>query len=102
VDDETRRDLEATVGARRELGAAHDEELIDGFLERLDKRLGEPRGKPARREPDRRNEPFVLTLVTLGVSIPLLGIAAGTAGLAGIIVIAIALVAVMAILHERS
>src|SRR4051794_39446285 len=37
--DETRADLRATVAARSELGRAHEDELVDGFLERLDQRL---------------------------------------------------------------
>jgi hypothetical protein len=39
VETEARRELEATVAARRELGPEHDDALIDGFLERIDREI---------------------------------------------------------------
>src|SRR5689334_831860 len=35
VEEPTRHELEATIAARRELGPAHDAELIEGFLDRI-------------------------------------------------------------------
>ena len=46
MSDDPRTELEATLAARRELGSGHDEELISGFLERLESRLGERRARP--------------------------------------------------------
>jgi hypothetical protein len=91
MDQETRSDLEATVQARRELGPAHDDELIEGFLERLDRRLDE--GKTAREleRKARRDHQKEMILGAMGISIPLLAIAAVFAGLAGIIVVCAAL-----------
>jgi len=36
---EVQKELEATVAARRELGEEHEEHLIAGFLERIDKEI---------------------------------------------------------------
>ncbi|MFJ9777693.1 hypothetical protein ACIRVF_41710 [Kitasatospora sp. NPDC101157] len=37
--DELRRDLDATLQARKELGKEYEEELVDSFMKRLDARL---------------------------------------------------------------
>jgi hypothetical protein len=78
-DQEVRRDLEATVAARRELGPSHDRELIDGFLERIDKRLEErrPRAVKPMDEEESRGMVFVMGLVSLGCGIPITAIALG-------------------------
>jgi hypothetical protein len=97
-----RDDLEAAVEARRELGPAHEAEIIDGFVERMEKsidqriddRIGRLRETRATRG---RDGDYTVTYVSLGVSIPMLGIAGGIAGLAGIIVVCLALVLVNAI-----
>jgi hypothetical protein len=39
LEDDAQKELEATVAARRELGPEHDEHLIAGFLERIDKEI---------------------------------------------------------------
>jgi hypothetical protein len=102
VDDpEMRRELEATVDARRELGAAHDDELIDGFLERLDRRLAQrsvDRSKDLQRRREHQKE---LILGAMGISVPLFALAAIFTGLAGVIVVA-AVLAVIALAVSRS
>ncbi|KJS55746.1 hypothetical protein [Streptomyces rubellomurinus] len=37
--DELRRDLDATLQARKELGKEYEDELVDSFMKRLDSRL---------------------------------------------------------------
>ena len=94
-----RDELEAAIGARRELGAEHEPELVAGFLDRIDRELDRriderlaKRSPPARA---RGREPMLpVTFVSLGVAIPLIAIAGGIAGLAGIIVVCLALVLV--------
>jgi hypothetical protein len=100
MDSETRRDLEATVGARRELGAEHEDVLIQGFLERLERRVGPVRADPhdLKRRRDHQKE---LILGGMGISIPLLAIAGGIAGLPGIIAVCAALI-VVAIVAARA
>jgi hypothetical protein len=39
LDGEPQKELEATVAARKELGPEHEEHLIAGFLERIDKEI---------------------------------------------------------------
>jgi len=36
---ETQKELEATLAARRELGPGHDEHLVAGFLDRIEKEI---------------------------------------------------------------
>jgi hypothetical protein len=89
-----RDELHVAIEARRELGPTHEPELVERFVERIEKRIDERiRAGTANRRGGRDHETFVITLVSLGISIPLLGIAGGTAGLAGVIAVCIALVA---------
>jgi hypothetical protein len=106
VDEETRRDLDATVAARRELGAEHDDQLVAGFLERIekevDRRVDErlsDRRLAADEAEERHGMAFVVSLVSLGVSIPLLGIASGSTGM--MLAVLAMVVAVNAIVWRR-
>ena len=90
-----RDELEATIEARRELGREHEDQLVAGFLDRIDKELD--RRIDARlaekRDGDGRGGPaFVITMVSLGVSIPLLGIASGSHVAMAMVLAAIVLV----------
>jgi hypothetical protein len=100
VDAETRRELEATVEARRELGPTHDDDLIDAFLERLDRRLADRGTDAVRSDKQRRAHQKEMTLGAMAISIPLIAIAGGIAGLAGIIAVCAAL-AVIAIVSRQ-
>lgn len=91
-----RSELEAAIEARRELGHELEPHVIDSFVERIERRLGEPRTHFANR--DRRREgSFVLAIVSLGVAIPITAIAVTQAGLVGLIVVWIGIVAVNAV-----
>ena len=87
-------ELAATLEARRELGAARDDELIPGFLERIDReidrRVDDRVGKLAPRK--RRGSP--LHPGNLAVCIPLIAIAGGIGGVAGLGIAFLALVIV--------
>jgi len=89
-----REELQAALGARHELGADYEPQLVDSFLERVEKRLDE-RGahQPVRRDQEHYTV-TPLVLGSLGLSIPLLAIAGGTAGLGGVALISIAIVLV--------
>jgi len=100
VEDDLRRDLEATTAARRELGPAHDDELIEAFLERLDRRLAESSGASERALKRTRDHQREMTLGGMAISIPILAIAAFFAGLAGVIVVC-AMLAVIAVASAR-
>jgi len=107
MEERARHELEATVAARRELGAGHDDELVSGFLDRIDReldrrieeKLAKRKDGVAPRGPIAGDGAFVITLVSLGVSIPLLGIASGSAF--AIVLVLVALVAVNALVWRR-
>jgi hypothetical protein len=72
------QEVRAVVAARKELGGEHEDELIAGFLDRLDKEL--TGRKPAR--PARPLHPiasagmrFALTIISLIAAIPITAIA---------------------------
>jgi len=93
-------DLEATTEARRELGPAHEDELIGGFLDRLDRRLEHREREGTQEMQRRRAHQKQMILGAMGISIPLLAIAAVFAGLAGVIVVC-ATLAVIAVAVSR-
>jgi hypothetical protein len=89
-----REELQAHVAARRELGPEYEPELVDSFLERIEKRL-EPRGhgKAARREQE--HHPITpLVLGSLALSIPLIAVAGSKAGAFGVAMVCVAIVLV--------
>ncbi|WP_043468420.1 hypothetical protein [Kitasatospora sp. MBT66] len=101
--DDLRRDLDATLQARKELGPEYESELVDSFLARLDarverrvaERLGpadgygptEGYGRPGY-GPRRfgRRSATRLPIVSLVLGIPLSGIAAESGGFLGLLV----------------
>jgi hypothetical protein len=96
-----RDELHAVIEARHELGSTHEPELVDRFVERIERRIDERiRAGTANRSGRRDHETFVITLVSLGISIPLLGIAGGTAGLWGVIAVCVALVLVNLVVRK--
>ena len=81
---ELQTELAATLEARRELGPAHDDQLIQGFLDRIDReidrRVDERVGRLAPRK--RRSSP--LHPGNLALCIPIIAIAGGIGGVAGL------------------
>jgi hypothetical protein len=100
VEHDTGRDLEATIAARKELGREHEDELVDAFVERLERRL-EEHGSARERELQRRREhQKEMILGSLGISVPLFALAAIFTGLPGVIAVCAAL-AVIALVSSR-
>lgn len=93
-------ELQAAVEARRELGAEMEPALIDSFVERIEKRIAERTEESERSLKRKRDHQKEMVLGAMGISIPLLGIAAVFAGLAGVIVVCAAL-AVIAVASSR-
>jgi hypothetical protein len=94
-DSELQNELAATVEARKELGPGHDEHLIEGFLERIDKEIDR---RVEERIGHRRGHSLPLA-AQLGPMIPIVifaGVFAHTAG----VIAALALVAVMILVNE--
>ena len=82
-----REEVEAVVAARRELGREHEVELVDSFLERIERAVERRAAEraPVRREDGQRR--MVLALVSLVVGVPLTAIALATGGLAALLVV---------------
>jgi hypothetical protein len=93
-------ELQAAVEARRELGAEMEPALIDSFVERIEKRIAERTEEGERSLKRKRDHQKEMVLGAMGISIPLLGIAAVFAGLSGVIVVCAAL-AVIAVASSR-
>ena len=93
-------ELQAAIEARRELGTEMEPAVIDAFVERVERRLDvrtEERERSLKRKRDHQKE---MVLGAMGISIPLLAIAAIFTGLAGVLVVCAAL-AVIAIATAR-
>ncbi len=89
---ELREDLQASVAARRELGPEYEAELLDAFLERVDRRIDAHvahRVGSRSLQPPRRESSFsatALALGSMGFGVPLSAIAGGVADLPGLLV----------------
>jgi hypothetical protein len=104
VESQAREEIEATVGARRELGPGHDDHLIEGFLQRMereiDRRVDERVAEAVRHVPQARTR-GALSPGTLAISIPIIAVAGGIGGLPGLILAFAALVAIFALSELR-
>jgi len=90
--DDLRRDLDAAVQTRKELGKEYETEIIDSFLARIDARLdarldGLSAQAPAPAEPaaKSRNRSFTIQILSLVMGVPLTAIAAESAGVVGLV-----------------
>ena len=94
MQEETRQELEATLAARRELGPAHDEQLVAGFLDRIEKEIDRRVDERIAQRGPARRRPSALHPGNLALCIPLVAIAGGIGGVAGLIVAFVALATV--------
>jgi hypothetical protein len=90
-----RHELEATLAAREEMGEELEPQLVDRFADRIEREID----RRASQQVSRRHEPrpevnLKLALGSLGIAIPLMGIAGGIGKLPGIIAVCIAIVLV--------
>jgi hypothetical protein len=88
-----RKDVEAALEARRELGKEYEPEIVDAFLEKIERRLDE---RAAGRAPAPRHHDYdirvALGSIALGVGATAVAASNGAAWLAVIAWIAIALI----------
>jgi hypothetical protein len=96
-----RDELEAAIAARRELGEDLEPAVIDAFVERIEKRLGERKAAGEQALKKRRDHQRELILGSMAISIPLFALAAVFTGLAGILAVC-AVLAVIAVVTARS
>ena len=68
-------ELDAAVRARRELGEEMEPAVIDSFVERIERRLGERTGDDERALKRKRDHQKEMVLGSMGISIPLFAIA---------------------------
>jgi hypothetical protein len=82
-----RDDVRAAIEARRELGEELEPQVIDSFVERIEKRLDKHAHAraPVRREG--REGSFVLAIISLAAAIPITAIAATHGGIAAMSVV---------------
>ncbi|MFF8291138.1 hypothetical protein ACF068_18190 [Streptomyces sp. NPDC016309] len=104
-DTELAKELDATLQARRELGAEYEPALVESFLEKLEQRLDDTVERRVRRQvaeqrmvvargsrpgggPPGENfgERFGFAIVSLILAVPLSAIGVGNAGLKGLLV----------------
>jgi hypothetical protein len=97
-----RDELEAAIEARKELGPEMEPEMIDAFVERIERRVVQRAEESERSLRRRREHQKEMVLGAMGISIPLLAIAAIFTGLAGVIVVcgALAVIAVVTALQR--
>jgi hypothetical protein len=93
-------ELRAAIEARNELGTEMEPAVIDSFVERVERRLAERAEESERSLKRKRDHQKEMVLGAMGISVPLLAIAAIFTGLAGVLVVC-AVLAVIAIASSR-
>ena len=83
--------------ARMELGEEMEPAIMDAFVDRIERRLGERKGADQFAIERKRAHQKEMVLGSMAISIPLLAIAAIFTGLAGVIAVSVALVVIAAI-----
>ncbi|MDK1475782.1 hypothetical protein QNO07_20565 [Streptomyces sp. 549] len=116
-DPELKKELDATLQTRKELGPEYEDELVESFLEKVDQRLEARLDKQVRRQVaeqqmvvaskgprrsvseslDGIGAAFALAAISLVLAIPLSGLAAANAGTTGLVIAWIGIVGVNAV-----
>ncbi|HEV8460136.1 MAG TPA: hypothetical protein VGQ38_05450 [Gaiellaceae bacterium] len=94
MDDRLRAELEATLEARKELGHGHDQELAQGFVERIGKEIDRRVDERVAEVAPKKRRASALHPGNLALCIPIVAIAGGIGHTAGLIVAFTALVIV--------
>jgi hypothetical protein len=103
MSDELREEAGATLAARAEVGQELEPQLDDRFVDRVEQEIDRRARELAAQRRPAHNAPMIpLALGSLGIAIPLLGVAGGTAGLSGVIAVCIAIVLVNLLWATRS
>ncbi|HEX4525185.1 MAG TPA: hypothetical protein VH108_00420 [Gaiellaceae bacterium] len=101
MDSEAQQELEATLAARQELGPAHDDQLVAGFLDRIEKEIDRRVDDRLAERGPRKRAASVLHPGNLALCIPIIAIAGGIGHLAGLIAAFIALAVVFIYAESR-
>jgi len=95
-----REELRSAIAARSELGDEMEPAVIDAFVARIEQRLADGAGERERALKRKRDHQREMVLGSMGISVPLLAIAAIFTGIEGVIAVCVAL-AVIAIVTAR-
>ncbi|MFL5934019.1 MAG: hypothetical protein ACJ75Q_14320 [Gaiellaceae bacterium] len=95
MDEGVAKELEATVAARRELGVEHEEPLIAGFLDRIDKEIDR---RVEERLAKRSGHGLSLRPKEIGSAVPVVVVAGIFGGVIGVVAALAALVLVFLVL----
>jgi hypothetical protein len=95
---EVKREIQATLAARRELGSEYDDQFLNALVEKLSQPGPAQRAQPPRL-PQRSNsldagQRLSLAICSLIFAIPLVAIAGGIGDLVGIIVVCFAILGI--------
>ncbi|MET9044204.1 hypothetical protein ABZX34_15305 [Streptomyces sp. NPDC004362] len=118
-DADLKKELNATLQARRELGEEYESALVDSFLEKVDQRIDGvidrrvrrqlaeqqmvmARGARSSRATDSWGERFGFGIVSLVLAIPLSAIGGGVAHLPGLLITWVGIVGVNAVQAVRT
>ena len=104
-DTELKKELNATLQARRELGDDYESALVDSFMAKVDQRIAGAVERRLRRrlaEQQMVGERFGFGIVSLVLAIPLSAIGAGTAHLPGLLVSWVGIVGVNVVQAART
>jgi hypothetical protein len=96
-----RDELRAAIEARKEVGEDMEPALIDAFVERIERQLGQRSGQSEQALKRKRDHQKEMVLGAMAISVPLFALAAIFTGLAGIIVVC-GVLAVIAIVSTRT
>ena len=89
----SREEVDAAIAARKELGDELEPAVVDAFVERIEQRIATRRDQNEWALEMRRNHQKEMILGGMGISVPLMLIAAVFTGLAGVIAVCLARVA---------
>ena len=95
-----REELNTALAARRELGEELEPAVVDAFVERIEQRIDKRVGNSEMAVMRKREHQKEMILGSMGISIPLMAIAAVFTGLQGVVVVCFVL-AVIAIVSSR-
>jgi hypothetical protein len=90
-----KHELEATLAARREVGAELEPQLIEQFVDKVEREIEQRSRQDAARRRPAHNAPMIpLALGSLVLAIPLIAVAGNFAGFPGVLVVCVAIVLV--------
>jgi len=84
-----REELQSAIEARRELPAELEPALIDGFVERIERRIAERGAANQYALEAKRNHQKEMVLGSMAISIPLFALAAVFTGLPGVVAVGV-------------